>query len=263
MRLMCGLFLLTGLYPLTLAWRRNRRTALRDALGWTFAAWAAWMAEAWWEVLRPGGTGQLGRYGALCLTGCAGVAVLGARRPGMTAWNFVVVGLLAVLLLPVAEGWGEPRLGEPQLIFLIVTLGVPLLNYLPTRLGPAALLLALGCAVEVVALAGYERGPIAGCCLTAAAPWVGLVCIRGLPMPATEFDRLWVGYRDRFGLVWGQRMREQFNRAAANAGWSVHLGWRGLHAAGPGLVPDAVQAWTMLQAVLKRFGPEEKAGETE
>jgi hypothetical protein len=39
------------------------------------------------------------RYLALCLTGCVGVAVLGARRPGVGAWDFVLLGLLAVLLL--------------------------------------------------------------------------------------------------------------------------------------------------------------------
>jgi hypothetical protein len=65
-------------------------------------------------------------------------------------------------------------------------------------------------------------------------------------------------FRDRFGLVWAQRVREQFNRAAANAGWPVRLYWQGLHlSAGAPLPEPAVQAEVVaaLRALLKRFGP--------
>ena len=53
---------------------------------WAGGAWAAWVATTW-------APGPLATYLALCLSACAGVAVLGARRPGVTAWNFVVAGL--------------------------------------------------------------------------------------------------------------------------------------------------------------------------
>ena len=89
-----------AVYPLWRAWRANRGTALAHAVGWAVAAWAAWLA-----AFLFGGDGALGRYVALSLTGCAGVAVLGARRPHVGAWNFVVASLLAVLLLPVAQGF--------------------------------------------------------------------------------------------------------------------------------------------------------------
>jgi hypothetical protein len=253
-----GLFLLTGFYPLTRAWRANRRTALGHAAGWALAAWAAWTAAAWLAALAPGRDGGLTVYLALCLTGCAGVAVLGARRPGAGAWNFVVAALLAVLLLPVARGLGVPRPEVWHLAFLGVTLGVGLVNYLPTRLGLAALFAAAGCGVEVARLVAVgPAGEFAGRALLGLAPWVGWLVVTGAPAPASEFDRLWMAYRDRFGLVWGQRMREQFNRAAANAGWPVVLGWRGLRAEGAGTPPGAAQAVATLQAVLKRFGPEQ------
>ncbi len=49
------------------------------------------------------------------------------------------------------------------------------------------------------------------------------------PRPAqSEFDRLWLDFRDRFGFFWSQRVREQFNNSAAHAGWPVYLRWRGL-----------------------------------
>jgi hypothetical protein len=255
-----GLILLSGLYPLARAWRANRRTPLKHAAGWALAAWAAWVAAAAVAVAWPGADGGLAVYLALCLTACAGVAVLGARRPGAGAWNFVVAALLAVLLLPVARGLGVPRPEPWHLAFLGVTLGVGVVNYLPTRLALAVLFVAAGCGVELARLAAAgPAGEFAGRALLALAPWVGWVVVAGAPAPAAEFDRLWLAYRDRFGLLWGQRMREQFNRAAANAGWPVCLTWQGLASTGGGAPPPTAEAVATLQAVLKRFGPEEGA----
>src|SRR5262249_61185707 len=101
-RLMPALFLalfLIGLYPLLRAWWANRQTTLFQALNWALAAWLAWILTLF--VADPRGTpGQLdaARYLALCLTGCARVAVLGARRPHVGAWEFVCVGFLGGLL---------------------------------------------------------------------------------------------------------------------------------------------------------------------
>ncbi|HZT82343.1 MAG TPA: hypothetical protein VFA26_19095 [Gemmataceae bacterium] len=259
-----ALLLLTAAYPLWRAWRANRQTSLTHALAWATAAWAAWVvalaAEGW-----PAAS-ALGRYLALALTGCAGVAVLGARRPGVAAWNFVVVGLLAVLLLPVAEGFGKLELGPARVVFLAAALAVAVVNYLPTRLGPAALMLGAGCGLALarLVLPAEERAaagwldPLGGG-LLALSPWAALALgwrrAEGVP----EFDRLWLAFRDRFGLVWGQRMREQFNRAAANAGWPVVLGWGGLRVQAGAAEPGPAAREEMLatlRAVLKRFGPE-------
>src|SRR5438105_232827 len=130
-----------GAYPLWRAWRANRRTSLVHAVNWTIISWAAWGLAWATDFLYPPALAVVARYGALCLTGCAGVAVLGARRPGVGAWNFVVVGLLAVMLLPLAEATvagGSLHLAGPRIVFVAGTLAVIVLNYLPTRLGPAA-----------------------------------------------------------------------------------------------------------------------------
>lgn len=246
---------LTGAYPLVRAWRANRRTSLLQAVNWAVVAWAAW---GW--VLWPGAVGQAPRYAALCLTGCAAVAVLGARRPGVGAWNFVLVGLLAVMLLPLAENWLRP--GALQLglraVLLGGTIAVGVLNYLPTRFAPAAVLVALGAAAELVALVEMADPPAVGRWLLALAAWVALAGARRRN-PPSEFDCLWLGFRDRFGLFWGQRTREQFNRSAANAGWPVYLSWRGLRLDPGAAPPDAEHQEAMvavLRALLKRFGPE-------
>jgi hypothetical protein len=255
MRVAWGIVILSGFLPLTHAWMRNGHTTLRHALAWALAAWASWMAAAWYG-------GDFPLYLALSLTGCAGVAVLGARRPGVGAWNFVVAGLLLVLLLPLAEGWGELRLAGAHLAFLGMTLAVGLFNYLPTRLAPGVLLLAAGCAASLARLAGQPLSASvrwAGAWCLALAPWAAWValmqCRQGEGL--TEADLLWLAYRDRFGFVWGQRMRDQFNRAAAHAGWPIHLAWRGFRpGSGPGMTPAAEQIRTLLRAVLKRFGQE-------
>ena len=70
---------LVGLYPLLRAWWANRRTSLLQGLNWMLAAWLAWILTVLFS--EPSGTSPLDatRYLALCLTGCAGVAV----QPGV------------------------------------------------------------------------------------------------------------------------------------------------------------------------------------
>jgi hypothetical protein len=197
---------------------------------------------------------------ALCLTGCAAVAVLGARRPGVAAWDFVVGGLLAVLLLPVAEGWfsgGALRLEWFRVVLVGGVLAVGVLNYLPTRLGPAAACLAVGGGVELFAVAESERVRsfvYLGWLALVLTPWVAYGEIRRRAPARTELDRVWLDFRDRFGLVWGQRLREQFNRSAAHAGWPVVLTWQGMRWSSREPPPEEMLA--TMRALMKRFGPE-------
>jgi hypothetical protein len=237
--------------PLAAAWHHNRRTSLVHAMAWATAAWLAWTVTAVMEALD--GEHLASRSVGLALTGCAGVAVLGARRPGAAAWNFVVAGLLVVLLRPLWEGLGEVRLRSPHEAFLAAVVAVAGINYVPTRLGLSAFLVGVGCAVDALPLLGWQySGAFAG----SGAGWVGLAAWIGWAAlqrsPATPFDRLWLSYRDRCGLLWAYRIREQFNSAAAHAGWPVVLAWSGLRPAGT-VSPEALAT---LQAVLKRFAPE-------
>jgi len=157
-------------------------------------------------------------------------------------------------------------------VFRLACLAGPLvvgvLNYLPTRLAPAALALLIGCALELAALitsarTGQERPLVleAGWMAVVFTPWVAYSCLRRGDAGASEFDRLWLDFRNHFGFVWGQRVREQFNRSAANAGWPVVLRWQGLRLL-PGTVrPESAAQIAMLatlRALLKRFGAEEE-----
>jgi hypothetical protein len=228
------------------------------ALVWTGAAWLGWgfvFASGW---LQPDGYPITASYLALALTGCAGMAVLGARRPGVTAWNFVVAGLLIVLHLPLAEGWGEPRFGLLRTAFFAAMLLIIPFNYLPTRFGFAALVLAAGSGLDLTALVGHTGMSSAtwldsllvwGRLLVAGSPWAAWAMAKMPRRSHSEFEQIWLGFRDRFGLTWALRVREQFNRAAANAGWTARLGWSELGGEADG------EMTSTLRALLRRFGP--------
>jgi hypothetical protein len=262
MAYLAWLILVSGVYPLGRAWRANRRTTLLSAVHWSAAAWLGWCAAL---LERESGAHETLVYLALCLTSCAGIAVLGARRPVVGAWNFVVLGLLCVLLLQAVEGLYRLPESVPRVLFLVGTLAAGFLNYLPTRLGMAAVLLAAGCGVEVWELLAAGYGPPvldrllpASWIALALAPWAAFLGVRARRALPSEFDRLWLTFRDRFGLVWAQRVREQFNHSAANARWPVVLRWRGLRLLpGTAMPGEATQAEIVstLRAMLRRFGP--------
>jgi hypothetical protein len=266
MNLIAALIYLTSAYPLARAWRANRATTLVHALNWTVAAWLAW----WCAVLLGDEEGTVAiRYLALCLTGCAGIAVMGARRPIVGAWNCVLLALLGVLLLPLAEHavLGIRLLDPLRLVFVIGTIAVAVLNYLPTRLAWPALLVGGAGALEVMALSASlddsSRRSVAmqiANYLWPLACWLALLAQRRDWRGTAVFDRDWLGFRDRYGLMWSQRIREQFNRAAANASWPVNLYWRGLRmTVRDAVIPGAVQETivTTFREMLKRFGPVE------
>lgn len=205
--------MLLGVGLVGLAWRANRRTSLGHALVWAMLACLSWFPAFW--AHRPALP-----FLALSLTGAAGVAVLGARRPYVGAWNFVVLGLLAVLLLPLAESMVlDKDLNDPiRMVFMGATIAVGVLNYLPTRAGPAALLLGAGCLAEIPILfvPGWDRTEAAWF-VPLAVPgsvWIGLFCWLQPRRGLSAFDERWLDFRDRFGLFWAQRVREHFNNAA-------------------------------------------------
>ena len=247
--------ILVGLIPLARALWVNRGTSLTHALVWTIAAWLSW-GVAFLLSNPEQASMEPARYCTLGLTGCAGVAVLGARRPHVFAWDFVVLGLLAVMLLPLIEAQfiGTQSMAGLRVFFLAATIAVGLINYLPTRLAPVALLLSVVSAGQIVLafmptwLPGFGEMRFLDGMLT-AVPWIGWICVCARGEHRSAVDRLWLDFRDRWGLVWSQRVREQFNHAAENAGWPARLTWRGLTAVGE----NEEKYLETLRAILQRF----------
>ncbi len=259
-------------YPLWLVWRNLRATSLRHTVAWLFLAWLGWLAATAMPLLglpvRPV------RYVALCLSACVFVAVLGARRPGMGAWNFVVLGFLAVMSLPLVQQPWQHAVWELESAWAIV-LGVIVLfafvNYLGTPFGMLAL-----CASAILGSHLYllvrphqpfaERALLMPLSMTTiAAALAGTIAIMAVAKYLGKPSGPWKCFRDCYGLVWGKRVQEQFNAAAKNAGWHVRLHWfKGLQPEPGHPPPRAEEEAAMLrtlQAVLKPFavGVEEKA----
>jgi hypothetical protein len=87
-------------------------------------------------------------------------------------------------------------------------------------------------------------------------PWLAWAFWRTARAETSAINRLWRGFRDRYGLFWGQRVREQYNRGAANAGLPGFLYWHGWQLRKEEPPPTAAQAQAMealFQALLKRF----------
>jgi len=250
---------LAGFVPLFVAWNACRPTSLAHTTLWLAAAWIAWGGALLlgdrdavsWEPLR---------YVAFALNAGAVVAALGARHPYVGAWNFVVLGLLAVTLLPLFEMLvlGSKTLDGLRLFFLGATLAIGVLNYLPTRFFPAALWTGavLGLEFCVFALPGDVVPDLPLTWLHAAlflSPWIAWLSTCRGRRRRTQADLVWLDFRDRYGLVWGQRLREQFNSAARNAGLSTSLTWWGM--TGNESPPASDPALELLRALLKRFMP--------
>jgi hypothetical protein len=256
------LLILAGLYPLARAWRANRRTSLAHAVCWAALAWLAWGA-----ALLFGSPYDFGldpwRYVALCLTGAAGVAVLGARRPHVEAWDVVVLGLLAVMLLPLAENLflHTPPLDGLRIVFLTATLAIGIVNYVPTAVSIAAVLLGGILLGECLALFATDLkiGPRTLAILHVSLlilPWLALGIWGRRRAETLVINRLWRDFRDRCGLFWGQRVRDQYNRAVAHAGLPGFLFWHGWELGDKELPPTAEQTREMqvtLLALIKRF----------
>lgn len=248
--------ILLGVIPFLVALWHNRATSLFHALVWALIAWLGWGVAFLFDDSERASVAS-SRYVALCLTGCAGVAVLGARRPYVFAWNFVILGLLAVMVLPLVETklLGTQSLDGLRIFFLTATIAVSILNYLPTRLALVAILLAAVIIGEVGDLYAPTLIRFREDLLLTLVPWLGWLMIRpSRHADRTEFDRLWLDFRDRWGLVWGQRVREQFNQAAGNAGWNATLSWGGLKDADA--LVEQENLVELLRATLQRFiGP--------
>jgi hypothetical protein len=252
MSLLSWVVLISAAGPLYVALRSNRTTTLFHAVLWAVAAWLGW-------ILAAASQTEFADHFALALTSCAGVAVFGARRPGLAAWNFVVLGLLVVLLLPLGEAaaLGTPlRVGTIRTVFLASLIGTTVINYLPTRLVVGAVLISVGATWDLACLASEQPVDEIVMWCVGFGTWLAWICVTLRPATANACDRLWRSFRDRFGLVWSQRVREQFNRATVNAGLDVELRWTGMRTRAGGQPNGELNAsaFRILAAIVQRFG---------
>lgn len=255
-------------------WRAARGTALRGAVAW--AGGALMLAAVGQGVATGlldeflGATAGHWTYLAVLAALAALISVLNARSPGEGAWALLMALLVLVFLIPWLESAGPrggargtARLGleMPWSIFYGLLVGAGLTNYLPTRYGPAALVLGLGFTLEYVGLTRttdpQTRLLLWTSVALSMAASINLADALGARprRHSTRLEALWYWFRDHWGVVWALRVQERFNRTAEKQRWSFRLSWHGLIETGPRRDPDTPleAAEATLVSLLRRF----------
>lgn len=264
--------LAVGLAALARSRSALSETTLLPAWWWAIAALVACSAveiaagllrrdDSWLAPLR---------YAAAGLTFCPLLAVLGAKRPQHNAWNLIVLTFWGVVALPVAETFFLQRgqrleIGDARSWFLWPLILLGPINYLPTRNWPAAILVAAG---QLLLLGDYlpliHRPLFAGQQLVALGLLVAAVLstatrARRASEEITPYDRLWLDFRDTFGLFWALRLQERVSAVSQTNDWPLDLAWSGLveKASGKPIqqVDPAIEPTlrTSLKGLLRRF----------
>jgi hypothetical protein len=236
------LTLAIGLAVLLSGRRAIGQTTLLAGWWWTLAALMAWsLVELAAAVASPAaGKAWLPplRLAAIALSFCPVVALIGAKRPQHAAWNFVVLSLWGIVALPAAEAFFLNRgqrleMGDARGWFLWILILLTPINLVPTRYWLASLLVAAG---QILALsphlpllrrAIHSSAELLGLLLCVAALATAWLFWRSERSPTNAYDRLWLDFRDSFGLFWGLRVQERINAAAQQYGWDLELTWSG------------------------------------
>lgn len=270
-----GTCLVLAVASIALSWRPAAGTALRGALVWgliaLLLALAGQVAAFAGHVTGDTPVTSYMSYLAVLAALAGLVSVLNARTPGGGAWALLTALLVVVFLIPWLEGAGIGRAGRghgrialesPWTIFYVLLVVAGLSNYLPTRYGPAAAVLGLGLGTAFVGLTRGGVGPnlwhwsVVAWCLGASACLAASIGSRPRHA-ASELEAMWLWFRDHWGVVWGLRVAERFNRTAEAQGWPVRLAWQGVVRTDglAGGLPDEVEDATVatLAGLLRRF----------
>lgn len=206
------------------------------------------------------------RYSAAALVIAPTLAQLGAKRPQNAAWQFIVLTLVGILLLPVFQGWAygdeQPHVHGLFRWLLVVHVFVGVGNYLFTRYAPAALLFGCGqlaLIAEYLPLGNFPPSPARellglGAIALAILAAFGLTRVGAKIGPRLGIDRLWQDFRNAFGAVWTLRIAERLNAEARQHRWPVEFAWAGVVAvaAEPGTSSDLARLDPALQHRIER-----------
>jgi hypothetical protein len=253
------------------AFFRLRGTTLAAPAAWAVAAALALAAVD--VVLAGSGSlersfaASLARYAAAAATCCPLMAVLGAKRPQDRGWQWVVLTLWIVLLVPAGQAWmaragGQLQLTAPWRILLWALISMGLLNYLLTRHAAPAVLVAIG---QIGLLSEFmldeppDRQSVLR--LVGVAALLAAAAIAGIPTRRRRdpLTRRWLAIRDGWGAFWGLRVLNRVNETATQLHWPVRLEWSGFVAndGGDSVAPIddrlAGQIGQVMDSLLRRF----------
>jgi hypothetical protein len=231
-----------------LGFRGLRGTTLSAPALWAIAAaFGVAVVEAslaWREQAVDPMSASLWRYAAAAGTFCPLMGVLGAKRPQDRGWQWVVLSLWVILLVPAMQAVAARSGHRLELygawrLLLAALIAMGLLNYLPTRIALAAMLFAIGQSLllgpYLVSINASEHGwRIVGLALILAAAAAAVVIARrrigvravgGESPSIARSNARWFAFRDGWGALWGLRVMQRVNQTAELSGWPVRLEW--------------------------------------
>lgn len=217
-------------------------TLVAPAAWWILSALAIGVAEAMLAAgaIEPASLAEsLIRYGAAVSLFCPLTAVLGAKRPQDRGWQWVVLSLWVVLLVPAGQALASSAGQRLELYgawqaLLAGFIAMGLLNYLPTRFWLSSLLAAAGQTFVLSdALFGADASGnrvAIGLGLLLAAAVTGALNAAAQrrqrsQQPATTAR--WLKFRDGWGAFWALRVMQRVNQTAELSHWPVRLEWSG------------------------------------
>ena len=231
--------LLTGMAMCAVAmrWSRFSGTTLRAPAVWTLISLASLLViELIIELAGLSDSVPVAlRYVGSASTCCPLMALLGAKRPQDVGWQWIVVTLWIVLVLPVGETlvlWqgGALEIGPFRKWFLVILMLVAIGNYGLTRFALPVLLCVLGQAVllqpHLPLVIDVPGGRLSGFALVCFGICVafGQTRRRG---KSDGWNTVWIDFRNAFGLVWSLRIMERLNATSRLSDWDAQLGWFG------------------------------------
>ena len=137
-------------------------------------------------------------------------------------------------------------------------------NYVGTRFTFPALLHGLALVLMVLPLATAQfswlpdvaQSRLAAALMIGGALWWAERCERLAAPVRTPLDRVWIEFRDRFGIVWSKRILDRLNHMAANDRLIARMGLTGVVARDGNDVPppdDVAALERSLRWLLRRF----------
>lgn len=225
-----------------------RGTTAVPAAGWAAAAALLLAVDLAGLGTRDAAAAANLRLVVVAASVCPTMALLGAKRPQHGVWQFIVLTLAVVLALPAATAalvrpGSQPDVHPLAMWFLTGLIAVGWMNFVGTRHGVAATLVAIGQAVlarpflPIPTPASWSAPNVdrlAACLLAGGAvlaAFQSLVASARRPLPVDRtaaIDAAFLAIRETLGAAWALRIAERFNAAAASHGWPVRLGFGGV-----------------------------------
>lgn len=218
-----------------------RQSTLTVAWGWATGKMLAWLVTWTLSVLTPvvgAASADHLWYTVSVLMLCPPVAVLGARRPVFQIWSgFVLLPLTLVFGWPMLASWSADggfsplEIETPIVVGYLFVLLMGAGNYFGTRFTAPAALYCLAAVILLGPVIAHPPGwlPADNSCRALASLMIFAAALvawrqaRFRVAARSGFDRVWLDFRDWFGIVWAKRVQNRLNEAAHNRKWPLRL----------------------------------------